>query len=395
MQVDDRLGILGMMVLIIAAVLFAGCAGGGGSGASGNDAGAAPSALSYPSPLEATEGIPMTAVWPTVRGTVTSYSVAPALPAGLSINSVNGAIAGTPTTVAVWANYTITAINSLGSTTFELSLAVTGPSADGLAPSIPAPVTVTIGSPTELDVAWAPSTDNVGVVGYHVRRDGVLAATLASSPFNDASLTTGVQHCYTVTAFDAWRNESPPSNAVCGTPAHRPPVAVLVSPAGTLTGAPVILDASQSHGVDGALVSYHFDFGDGSPPVLQATPTSQHTYSTLGTFTVAVTVTDNTAAAATASAPLTAGLVVAQPVNVSRTPWLSQSASVFREVDGSIDAVWEESRLDLMFARSVDGGKSFSPASYVLEPASQWGSRNGFAVRQMQVAVAHGLIHVA
>jgi hypothetical protein len=337
----------------------------------------------------------MNTVWPTVTGTVTSYRVAPQLPQGISIDPGKGAIVGTPATVTVWATYTITAANAYGSTTFNLSLAVGGPSADGLAPSTPGTVGVTVGSPTELDVAWAASTDNVAVVGYHVHRDGALAATVASSPFKDVALTTGASHCYTVSAFDAWRNESPASDPVCATPAHRAPVAALTAPQGVPTGVAVSLDASQSHGVDGQIVSYSFDFGDGSPALVQPTPISQHTFLNLGSFTVTVTVTDTVGAAGTASVPVTSGLVVLQPTNVSRTAGLSQTASVFREADGSIEAVWEEGRWDLMFARSVDGGKSFSPATYVLNPASTWGSQNGFAARQMRVVAAQGLIHVA
>jgi hypothetical protein len=379
--------------LVATVAMLSAC--GGGSDSSNSGGGVAPSALSYPSPVEVTVGIQMNAVWPTVQGTVTRYSVTPALPAGISIDAADGAIVGTPTAVTVWGNYTVTAENASGSTTFSLSLAVTGPSADGLAPSTPGALTVTVGSPTELDVTWMASTDNVGVVGYHVSRDGALAATVGSSPFNDRGLVSGVQHCYTVTAFDAWRNESPPGNPVCATPAHRAPVASLTAPAGTLTGAAVTFDAGHSYGVDGAIVLYRFDFGDGSPAVLQAGPTIQHTYSALGSYTATVTVTDNAMATATASAPVTDGLVLSQPTNVSRTSLLSQTPSVFREADGSIDAVWEESRSDLMFARSVDGGRSFSPASYVLDPASQWGSQDGFVARQMQVVAAHGFIHVA
>ena len=66
----------------------------------------------------------MTAITPTVTGTVTSYSVSPALPAGLSLNASNGQISGTPTVSAAPATYTVTATNSGGSTTFGLSLKV-------------------------------------------------------------------------------------------------------------------------------------------------------------------------------------------------------------------------------------------------------------------------------
>jgi PKD repeat protein len=255
-------------------------------------------------------------------------------------------------------------------------------------------VTVTIGSPTELDVAWSPSTDDVAVTGYHVYRDGTLLRTVAASPFADIGLTSGVQHCYAISAFDAWHNESPPSASVCGTPAHRPPLAVLSGAMSTLTGAPVRFDAGQSRGVDSAIVSYRFDFGDGSPPLMQATAVTSHTYASLGTFMVTLTVTDDAASVGTASAPLTAGLVLSTPVNVSNTPGLSQTASAFREADGSVDVVWEENRWDILFARSTDGGLTFATPKYVVDPSGTWGSKNGFAARQMQVVAAGGVIHV-
>lgn len=85
---------------------------------------AAPRALSYPSPQTYSVGTPLTPLLPTVTGTVTSYTVAPALPAGLSINLSNGKISGTPTTVTPAAGYVITAANSTGSTTFTLSITV-------------------------------------------------------------------------------------------------------------------------------------------------------------------------------------------------------------------------------------------------------------------------------
>ena len=61
---------------------------------------------------------------PTVTGTVTAWSVTPALPAGLSLNTSTGIISGTPTTVQSAVSYTITASNSIGSTTALISITV-------------------------------------------------------------------------------------------------------------------------------------------------------------------------------------------------------------------------------------------------------------------------------
>jgi hypothetical protein len=86
-----------------------------------------PTNLSYSSPTSATVAAAITPLSPTVTGAVTSYSVAPALPPGLSLNASTGVISGTPTVTTVSATYLITASNSGGSATFNLSLAVNPP----------------------------------------------------------------------------------------------------------------------------------------------------------------------------------------------------------------------------------------------------------------------------
>jgi hypothetical protein len=60
-------------------------------------------------------------------GAVTSYSVNPSLPQGLSLDITSGIITGTPNTTAALANYTVTASNSGGSTTVNLSITVNPP----------------------------------------------------------------------------------------------------------------------------------------------------------------------------------------------------------------------------------------------------------------------------
>jgi hypothetical protein len=60
-----------------------------------------------------------------VGGAVISYSISPALPAGLNFNTATGVISGTPTALSPATNYTITAGNSGGTTTAALTVAVT------------------------------------------------------------------------------------------------------------------------------------------------------------------------------------------------------------------------------------------------------------------------------
>ena len=63
----------------------------------------------------------------TTTGTATTYSVSPALPAGLSLSTTTGVISGTPTIVAARATYTITMEDgSPITTTYDLTITVKG-----------------------------------------------------------------------------------------------------------------------------------------------------------------------------------------------------------------------------------------------------------------------------
>ena len=74
-----------------------GAGGGGGAGGPPPPPGtSAPSALSYAAQASYNVGAPITPLDPTVTGTVTSYGVTPALPAGLSLDTTTGRISGTP-----------------------------------------------------------------------------------------------------------------------------------------------------------------------------------------------------------------------------------------------------------------------------------------------------------
>ena len=85
----------------------------------------APSNLLYPqTTISASVGQAITSDTPTVTGTVSSYSVSPALPAGLSLNTSTGSISGTPTATTAQANYTVTATNATGSTTAIVTITV-------------------------------------------------------------------------------------------------------------------------------------------------------------------------------------------------------------------------------------------------------------------------------
>ena len=69
-------------------------------------------------------GTAITALAPSVSGTVTGYSVSPALPAGLTLDTTTGIISGTPTAATPDSSYVIRATNSSGSATYTIQFSV-------------------------------------------------------------------------------------------------------------------------------------------------------------------------------------------------------------------------------------------------------------------------------
>jgi hypothetical protein len=90
-----------------------------------------PSSLSYPnSPIVSTVNTTTIYAAPIVTGDVSTYSITPELPSGVSLNATTGIIQGKPTVTSALKSYTVTAANSGGSTSVVIQLTV-----NGIAPS--------------------------------------------------------------------------------------------------------------------------------------------------------------------------------------------------------------------------------------------------------------------
>lgn len=90
-------------------------------------------------------------------------------------------------------------------------------------PTVPASPHATSVSSTSVSLAWSPSTDNVGVTGYTVYRDGTALAATATTSLTDNNVSAGTTYTYTVDAFDAAGNHSAQSQALqVTTPATSP-----------------------------------------------------------------------------------------------------------------------------------------------------------------------------
>ena len=83
--------------------------------------------------------------------------------------------------------------------------------ADATPPMAPAVVTATPNSTSAIALNWNPATDNVGVAGYTVYRNGVSVGTSAQPPFTDRGLAPGTKYSYVISAYDLAGNVSAPS----------------------------------------------------------------------------------------------------------------------------------------------------------------------------------------
>ena len=89
--------------------------------------------------------------------------------------------------------------------------------ADTQAPSAPTSLTASAASRSEIDLSWSASTDNIGVTGYYILRDGVNVATATTTSYRDVRLKRNTTYCYAASAFDQAGNISPSSNQACAT----------------------------------------------------------------------------------------------------------------------------------------------------------------------------------
>ncbi|MBI5641100.1 MAG: SUMF1/EgtB/PvdO family nonheme iron enzyme [Nitrospirae bacterium] len=88
---------------------------------------------------------------------------------------------------------------------------------DTQAPTVPVGLSATVVSPYQIDISWNPSSDNVGVAGYKVFRNGPEALSIIGSWISDTGLNPATQYCYQIAAFDAAGNNSGKGAQLCST----------------------------------------------------------------------------------------------------------------------------------------------------------------------------------
>jgi hypothetical protein len=272
-----------------------------------------PTNLVYPqASITATVGQAISTDAPTVTGTVTSYSVSPILPAGLSLSASTGTIAGTPTTVTTQATYTITATNSVGVTTATVQIAVNAaspPPANLVYPQTS--ITATVGQAISTDTPTVTGT----VTSYSVSPALPAGFTLSASTGTIAGTPTTVttQATYTITAT----NSVGVTTATVQITVSPAPPANLAYPQASITATVGQAISTDTPTVTGTVTSYSVSpilpaglSLSASTGTIAGTPT---TVTTQATYTITAT---NSVGVTTATVQITVNATAAPPTSL-------------------------------------------------------------------------------
>ena len=118
-------------------------------------------------------------------------------------------------------SYTVSAYDAAGNISTQTG-AISATTLTDQVPDIQAPTTPTVftaapASSSQITLSWSASTDNIGVAGYRVFRDGQQISTTATTSYADSALSPSTAYSYTVSAYDAAGNVSAQTGAILAT----------------------------------------------------------------------------------------------------------------------------------------------------------------------------------
>ncbi|WP_299442022.1 DNRLRE domain-containing protein [uncultured Phycicoccus sp.] len=104
----------------------------------------------------------------------------------------------------------------------------TPPVPDDDPPTVPQNLEATDVQPSQVSLAWDAATDNIGVTGYDVLRDGAVVDTVTGTSYDDTAVAPSTGYTYRVRARDAAGNTSAPGDPVDVTTPDAPPAGTFV-----------------------------------------------------------------------------------------------------------------------------------------------------------------------
>ncbi|MGH9079644.1 MAG: fibronectin type III domain-containing protein, partial [Acidimicrobiales bacterium] len=151
-------------------------------------------------------------------------------------------------------------------------------------PSVPANLSGSAVSPHDVDLSWSASSDNTGVTGYDILRNGSVIATVSGTTltYADTTAAPSTSYQYAVDARDGAGNVSEPSSPVPVTTGAAPPGPVFVQGAGSSTTT-VTLPAPSTAG---DLLVLTAGLYTGASQQIKAVSDGKNTWTKVGSYSV-------------------------------------------------------------------------------------------------------------
>jgi alpha-tubulin suppressor-like RCC1 family protein len=135
---------------------------------------------------------------------------------------------------------------------------------DSTAPSVPTGLVASTVSASQINLNWVSSTDNIGVLGYKVYRNGIEVSSSGGTSYSDTGLAASTVYSYKVAAFDAAGNISGQSTQVSATTSPSvdsvlPIVSVSAPLAGATVSGTATINATASDNVGIVGVQFKVD----------------------------------------------------------------------------------------------------------------------------------------
>ena len=206
----------------------------------------------HPAPLGPCPGLSVTAptptrvevTWQSAKGPVDSFQVlrdGNPLVTTPDLSHIDASVE--PGQSYTYACQAVDVVGELGPLSDEVT--VTTPTEhDTTPPTAPTLVGATAASATQVDLTWEAATDENGVAGYQVSRDGTVIDQVNGTAYSDTGAAESTSYTYTVAAVDAAGNVGPASDPASATtpalpdmvPPSAPTLLTATSPSGNRVG---------------------------------------------------------------------------------------------------------------------------------------------------------------
>jgi YVTN family beta-propeller protein len=182
---------------------------------------------------------------------------------------------------------------------------------DVTAPTRPTNLTASAVSSSQIDLSWDASTDDVGVMGYNIYRNGAYLKSVTATSASDTGLDPDTEYCYTASAYDAAGNESEQSYEGCATTGSTPNISPTVSITSPSTGSThtegdsITFSGSGSDAEDGTLTGSSLVWTSSVDGQIGTGTSFTRSDLSVGTHTITLTATDGEGATGSDSVSIT------------------------------------------------------------------------------------------